>query len=100
MVNKTLPIKALSIRDFVFATKELSKDELIATADELKLVLKRLPTNEDEPYYPIGCEVEALIDFIHKIVWRLTYNRFPGGFDDSYKMQYLEVIRRYFPNEE
>ena len=99
MINKTLPIKALSIRDFVFETKGLSKEELITKADLLKLVLKELPTGKDKTYYPIGCEVEALIDFIHKIVWRLTQNKFPGGFDESYKSQYLEVIRRYFPNE-
>lgn len=100
MINKTLPIQALSIRDFVFETKGLSKDELITKADLLKLVLKEIPTGMDEAYYPIGCEVEALIDFIHKIVWRLTQNQFPGNFDNSYKSQYLEVIRRYFPNEE
>lgn len=100
MINKTLPIKALSIRDFVFETKGLSKDGLITKTDLLKLVLKELPTGKDEAYYLIGCEVEALIDYIHKIVWRLTQNNFPGGFDESYKSQYLEVICRYFHNEE
>ena len=94
-----LEIQALSIRDFVAVTKDMSLDELIDKGEKFKQQLKELPCCEGEILYPLSAEIDNLIAFVGKVIWRLRGNIYPAGAQD-YGKDYLDVVRRYIPYEE
>ena len=85
----------VSVLDFIFETEKMSESEFVVFAETIKLKLKKLPTEKGNELYYLGCEIEHLIDFIHKVCYYLTYRKTPGGLQDYDEPLYQKVIARY-----
>ena len=92
-----LEIPALSIRDFVAATREMVLDDFIAKSENLKLQLLELPYHEGEELYPLYCAIEDLVAFIRKVNWELT-GHCPTGSVEGFQKEHNEIVNRYFPD--